>query len=113
MKNVALVLAFALLATVSASAAEISPAAPATQASAATPAVEPPVVGTPAPIFDGPKPLLQNCYAVQGTSCTTSGATKACTDVCHNQLSCTCQNIYAPPYYITVIGHYWDCDDEC
>ena len=118
MKNVALVLAFALLATVSvaisASAAEISQAASANPTAPATPATEPPVLGTPAPIFDGPKPpLIPRCYTVDGTSCSSSGATMACTDVCHNALSCTCRNIYAPPYYIIVTGHYWDCDDEC
>lgn len=106
MKNFALVIAFVLLATVSASAAEISKAAP------ATPALEQ-LGGTPPPLFMGPHQLPPRCYALQGTTCSPSGATTACTDVCNNHLSCTCQNIYAPPYYITVIGHYWDCDDEC
>ena len=106
MKNFALVIAFALLATVPASAAEISQAAP------ATPALELPAQ-IPAPVFDGPKPLAPYCSTLQGTSCPAAGATTACTDVCHNQLSCTCYNIYAPPYYITVIGRYWGCDYEC
>jgi len=107
MKTLALVIAFALLATVSASAAEMSTAAP------ATPALEPPAVGTPPPLFAGPRPLIPYCSTVQGTSCSSAGATQACTDVCHNQLSCTCYNIYAPPYYVTVIGHAWYCDQEC
>lgn len=109
MKNFALVIAFALLATVPASAAEISTATP------ATPALEQLTPGT-TPQFAATikRPVLvPYCSAVQGTSCPAAGATTACTDVCHNQLSCTCYNIYAPPYYITVIGRYWGCDYEC
>ena len=106
MKKLALVTTLVLLATVSASAAEISTAAP------ATPALEQLTPGT-APLFKGIKPLVPYCSTLQGTSCPTAGATTACTDVCHNQLSCTCYNIYAPPYYVTVIGRSWGCDYEC
>jgi|GraSoiStandDraft_5_1057265.scaffolds.fasta_scaffold189305_1 hypothetical protein len=107
MKKFALVLAFVLLATVSASAAEISAAAP------ATPALGQLTGGTPPPLFMGPHQLPPRCYTLQGTSCSPSGATTACTDACNDALSCTCENIYAPPYYITVIGHYWNCLQEC
>lgn len=46
--------------------------------------------------------LIQYCSAVHGTSCTTTGAKKACTDICGNRLSCTCTS-----------GHYWWCNQEC
>jgi hypothetical protein len=60
------------------------------------------------------KPVpVPRCYILQGTSCSAAGATTACTDVCNNHLSCTCYNIYAPPYYIIVTGHYWNCNEEC
>jgi len=109
MKNFALVIAFVLLAAVSASAAEISKAAP------ATPALEQPTQGAPL-LFEAnfKVPVLTPyCSSLHGTSCPAAGATTACTDVCHNQLSCTCYNIYAPPYYVTVVGRYWYCDYEC
>jgi hypothetical protein len=107
MKNFALGIAFALLATVSASAAEISKAAP------ATPPHEQLTQGT-TPLFEANfKEITPYCSTLQGTSCPVAGATTACTDVCNNQLSCTCYNIYAPPYYITVTGRYWGCDYEC
>ncbi len=105
MKNFALMIAFALLATVQASAAEISTAAP------ATPTLEQLTPGR-TPQFAAFRPVPY-CSTVQGTSCPAAGATTACTDVCHSQLSCTCYNIYAPPYYIIVIGRYWGCDYEC
>jgi hypothetical protein len=107
MKKFALVVALVLLAAVPVSAAEISQDAPATTA------LQQQVQGT-IPLFAGiikqPTPY---CSTLQGTSCPSAGATTACTDVCNNQLSCTCYNVYAPPYYITVIGHYWYCDYEC
>ena len=106
MKKFALVAAFVLLAAVPVSAAEIANAAPAT-----TPLLQ--QIEGPAPLFKGIKPLTPYCSTLQGTSCSSAGATTPCTDVCHNQLSCTCYNIYAPPYYVTVIGHYWSCDQEC
>ena len=108
MKKFALVVALALLVTVPVSAAEISQAAPAT-----TPLLQQIQGTTPPPLFKGPHQLIPYCSTVQGTTCSSAGATTPCTDVCHNQLSCTCQNIYAPPYYIIVIGHYWLCDYEC
>lgn len=107
MKKFALAVAFVLLATVPASAAEIPKAAPAT-----TPLLQQ-IQGAPPPLFKGPHQLIPRCYTLAGTSCSSAGATTPCTDVCNNQLSCTCQNIYAPPYYIIVIGHYWLCDQEC
>ena len=109
MKNFVLVIAFVLLAAVSASAAEISQAAP---AASPTPALEQ-LVGTPPPLFMGPHQLPPRCYTLQGTSCPAAGATTACTDVCNNALSCTCYNTYAPPYYVIVTGHYWYCNEEC
>jgi hypothetical protein len=106
MKNFALVIAFALLATVPASAAEISTAAP------ATPTLEQLAPGTTPQFTAIIKEPVPYCSTLQGTSCPVAGATTACTDVCQNQLSCTCYNIYAPPYYITVTGRYWGCDYE-
>lgn len=108
MKNFVLVVAFALLATVPALAAEISKAAP------TTPALEQQAQGT-TPVFEAnfirmPTPY---CSTLQGTSCPTAGTTTACTDVCNNQLSCTCYNVYGPPYYTTIVGRYWYCDYEC
>lgn len=106
MKKLALVAAFAFLTAVSASAAEAPKAAPA-------PTLEQ-LIGVSTPQLEaGIKPLPPYCSTLDGTSCPASGATTPCTDVCHNQLSCTCNNIYAPPYYIIVIGHYWHCNQEC
>jgi hypothetical protein len=107
MKKFTFVVAFVLLATIQASAAEISQAAPAT-----TPLLQQIEGAPPPPLFKGPHPIPR-CYTLAGTTCSTYGATTPCTDVCNNQLSCTCQNIYAPPYYIIVIGHYWLCNQEC
>lgn len=108
MKKFALVVAFVLLATVPLSAAEISQAAPAT-----TPLLQQIQGATPPPLFKGPGPLVPRCYTLDGTTCSRAGATTPCTDVCNNQLSCTCYNVYAPPYYVTVIGSYWSCNQEC
>jgi hypothetical protein len=108
MKNFALVIAFALLAAVPASAAEISKSAP------AAPAVtlEHPAQG-PAPLFLGILQITPRCYTLQGTSCPTDGATTACTDSCSYGLSCTCYNYYGGPYNQTIIGRYWLCMEEC
>lgn len=46
--------------------------------------------------------LIPYCSAVQGTSCSPTGAKKACTDVCRHSLSCTCTS-----------AHTWWCDQEC
>jgi hypothetical protein len=111
MKKLALVIAFALLASVSVSAAEISQAAPVTPAASA---LEQQVQGTPPLFFEANfRPPVPRCYTVDGTSCPAAGATTPCTDVCNNALSCTCYNTYAPPYYIIVTGHYWRCLQEC
>jgi hypothetical protein len=61
----------------------------------------------PQPI-DRIPPLIQYCSVVNGTSCTTVGAKKACTDICHNQLSCTCTYFYSNPSV-----KFWYCDQEC
>jgi hypothetical protein len=109
MKNFALVIAFALLAVVPASAAEISKAAPA--APAMTPVQQ---TQEAIPLFAGfihqPVP---RCYAMEGTSCQTAGSTTACTDVCFNNLSCTCYDYYGGPYNNTFLGRYWHCNEEC
>jgi hypothetical protein len=107
MKNFALVIAFALLASVPASAAEISKAAP-----AMTPVKQ---TQEAIPLFVGPRPLPYppRCYTLHGNSCPTSGATQACTDVCKNNLSCTCHNFYGGTYGTTFLGRYWVCDYEC
>jgi hypothetical protein len=98
MKNLALLVAFALLAlAVPASAAEISEAPPATT-------LEQQTSGPVAPLQMIP-PLIPYCSAVNGTSCTTVGATKRCTDVCSSQLSCTCTSFGGTKF--------WYCDQEC
>jgi hypothetical protein len=103
MKNFALVIAFALLAAVPASAAEISKAAPVTTLEQQTQGA--------APLFKGVKPvLLPYCSTLQGDSCPAPGTTKACTDICHRQLSCTCRTFYSNG---TPSGNYWDCNPEC
>jgi hypothetical protein len=107
MKNFALVIAFALLAAVPASAAEICKAAPATTLGQQTQEAIPLFAGLIKPV---PVP---RCYTLDGTSCPAAGATTACTDVCHNNLSCTCYNYYGGPYNTTFLGRYWDCYDEC
>jgi hypothetical protein len=101
MKNFALMVAFALLPlAVPASAAEISKAAPATTLEQIT--------GQAPPLEMMRPPLTPYCSAVQGTSCTTVGATTPCTDVCSNQLSCTCGYNYSNPNV-----KFWNCDWEC
>lgn len=97
MKKFALAVAFALLATLQVSAAEISQAAPAT-----TPLLQQIQGTTPPPLFKGPGPLIPRCSALDGTTCSSAGATTPCTDVCNNKLSCTCQS-----------GHFWYCNQEC
>jgi hypothetical protein len=109
MKNFALMIAFALLAAVPASAAEISKTAPA--APAAT--LEQPAQEA-VPLFAGfIHQFPPRCYTLQGTSCQTAGSTTACTDVCSNNLSCTCYNYYGGPFNNTIIGRYWLCSEEC
>jgi hypothetical protein len=104
MKNFALVLAFALLPiAVPGSADESSTVAPATTLKQQ---IEGPVA--PLDMMYPPPPLVQRCSAVQGTSCTTVGSTQPCTDVCNNQLSCTCSYYYSNPNV-----YFWDCDWEC
>jgi hypothetical protein len=105
MKNFALPLlaAFTLFAlTVPASAAETSKAAPVTTLEQQ--------VKEPVPPFELKikPPLIQRCYMVQGTSCTSLGATMGCTDSCSNQLSCTCVYYYSNPSVL-----FWNCDWEC
>jgi hypothetical protein len=102
MKSFAFMVAFALLAlTVPASAAEISTAAPVTLEQ---------LFEGPAPLEMGKPPLVivPYCWTVHGTSCTEIGATRACTDVCSSQLSCTCTYDYSNPSV-----WYWYCDLEC
>jgi hypothetical protein len=110
MKKVALVIAFTLLAALRVSAAE-SATAPAldTAAPAMTPAQP---AGETAPLFMAIG-LLPRCYTIDGTSCTTAGSTKACTDACHNSLSCTCYKRYGGTYGTTYLGSFWSCNVEC
>lgn len=46
--------------------------------------------------------LIPYCSAVNGTSCSPTGSTRTCTDVCGNKLSCTCTS-----------SHTWRCAFEC
>ncbi len=100
MKNFALLLALVLLAfTAPASAAETSNACPETT-------LEQQTEGPVAPLEMIRPILIPYCSAVHGTACTSQvGTKKACTDVCHNQLSCTCTAWGG--------GKYWYCDQEC
>jgi hypothetical protein len=109
MKNFALVIAFALLATVPASAAEISKAAPAMTPEQQTQEAIPLGAGIQPEIIQ-PVP---RCYTLDGNSCSNPWETRACTDACQNQLHCTCEPYYGGPYYNTIIGYYWRCDWEC
>lgn len=54
-----------------------------------------------------PQPIPY-CHVVQGTSCTSVGAKKSCTDVCGNNLSCTCTYYYSNPGV-----RFWNCQQEC
>jgi hypothetical protein len=60
-------------------------------------------------------PLILRCYEVDGTSCPTLGATRECTDVCSNQLSCTCVDTEHHPFppLSDPSNWFWDCDWEC
>ncbi len=102
MKKFVLLAAFALLAI----------AAPAAAESSATAQADPTVTleqitGQPAPVqmINPPPPY---CWQVQGTSCTVVGAKRACTDVCNNNLSCTCTYYYSNPSV-----RFWNCQYEC
>lgn len=106
MKNLALVVAVALLAlAVPASAGETT--------SGAAPAMTPaqPTEGLLPPVELKFRPLIPFCSDVHFTSCSTNGATRRCTDVCGSQLSCTCEIYYTYPH--TPVGTYWNCDQEC
>ena len=54
-------------------------------------------------------PLIPYCHTVHGTSCTTLGAKRSCTDVCGSNLSCTCNYNNYPPS----TAKYWYCQYEC
>ena len=102
MKKFAFVVALVLLATVvPASAEETSSTPPPTS-------LEQQIKGPVQPIELGPREITPFCSAVQGTSCTTVGATRSCTDVCNNNLSCTCSYYYSNPSV-----KFWDCMWEC
>ena len=106
MKNLALLVAFALLAiAVPASAAETSEAVP-TEAVPA-PTLEQLLEGPVVPL-ELPGPLIPYCSAVNGTSCTTLGAKRSCTDICGSQLTCTCTYAYGNP-----TDWFWLCQHEC
>jgi hypothetical protein len=105
MKNFALVIAFVFLAAVPGPAAEISTAAPVITFEQQPQEAIPLYVGNPE--------VVPRCSAVDGTSCTTTGATKACTDACNNKLSCTCYERWGGTYGTTFLGRYWRCDWEC
>lgn len=110
MKKLVLVIALVLLAAVSASAAENSPA----PAAPAAPALALDQLTTEAaPLFLAVLKPIPYCSTLNGTSCPSAGATTSCTDVCHNNLSCTCYNYYGGPYGTTFLGRYWYCDYEC
>lgn len=106
MKKFALLAVFALLlAALPASAGEVSPA----------PVVAPVTLDqilegtvTPQNKIKPPIVIIPFCWQVQGTTCTSVGATRPCTDVCNNNLSCTCTYYYSNPSF-----RFWNCDYEC
>jgi hypothetical protein len=106
MKKLALLIAVALLAlTVPAAAAEVSEAVP--EAAPVAPVQQ--QIGEPLPLLlaIGPAPVFTPyCHTIHGTTCTAQvGAKRSCTDVCGNNLSCTC-TAYAGK-------KYWWCQYEC
>lgn len=103
MKKFAFLVAFALLAlTLPMSAVETPEAVPAAPVVTLQEQIEGPA--TPLMLIKPPIPI-PFCWQVQGTSCPQVGATKACTDVCSNQLSCTC---------VAWSGQrFWNCQQEC
>ena len=107
MKKLVLVIALVFLAGLPMFAAENSPAqaVPAMTFDQQTTEAIPMLIGIIKPI--------QYCSTLHGTSCPSAGATTSCTDVCHNNLSCTCYNYYGGPYGTTFLGRYWYCDYEC
>ena len=62
----------------------------------------------PVSVSAGPV-LIPYCHTVHGTSCTSLGAKRSCTDVCGNNLSCTCTYYNYPPS----TAKYWYCQYEC
>lgn len=68
------------------------------------------LIALASPAFSGPvdgRPpvLLPYCWNVEGTSCTTLGQTRKCTDACSYTYTCTC---------ISWNGQrYWDCPEVC
>lgn len=96
MKKFAFAVALVLLAfSIPASAQETSSATPST--TALLQQIQ--AAGHPIEMIPPPIPY---CSTVQGTSCTTVGSTRSCTDACHNSLSCTCTSL-----------HRWNCLIEC
>ena len=63
----------------------------------------------PAPIPLIPQYLRQYCWDVEGTTCSPVGSTTGCTDVCFNQLSCTCRSYV----WLGQTVRYWDCQEVC
>ncbi len=59
------------------------------------------------PVSAGPV-LIPYCHLVNGTSCTTVGAKRSCTDICGSNLSCTCTYYYSNPSV-----KFWYCQQEC
>ena len=101
MKNLALAVAFALLAlTIPASAAEVPEAAPATEVFQ-LPQTEEPVAVTPLKI-------RLPCSFIEETSCPYAGNTQTCYDVCGYAVSCTCTASSPNPNY-----RFWRCGWQC
>lgn len=100
MKNFALLVALALLTlAVPASAAETLACVPMTTT------LEQQTEG-PVPPLQMIPVLIPYCSNVHGTACTSQvGTKKSCTDVCRNNLSCTCVAWNG--------AKYWACDQEC
>ena len=99
MKSFALLVALALFAL----AAPVWAAEDPTIASEAT--LEQQTEGPVAPLFMIPQ-LIPYCSTVHGTACVAPvGTKKSCTDVCRNNLSCTCT--------VWNGAKYWYCQQEC
>lgn len=102
MKSLVFVVAFALLAVAApVLAAETPTAAP------TTPLLQQ-IEGTQAPAAMSSLLIIQRCSAVNGTSCSPKGATKACTDACSDHFTCTCIASVSNPNVLI-----WKCPQEC
>lgn len=84
------------------------PAAAADEPSAAAPVTFEQLTAVPEPIdLIGIFAPTWFCSSLHGTSCPARSGPRACTDVCGNQLSCSCV------FVSQASGWRWRCQQEC